>query len=90
MKSLLIFSVITILCCTNVYCFLSYPISNHVLNEFLKVLNVIDSNYEKDLLKHAVGGESCNRECQENDRKICYFNFTLKHYQTLGGYLRKN
>lgn len=86
MKSLSIFSVITVLCFrSQVECFFTYPISRHVLNEFLKVLSASDMSFEKDLLNHAVDGAKCMRECRENDRKICYFNFTLKHYQTLGG-----
>jgi hypothetical protein len=24
------------------------------------------------------------RECREDDKKVCYFNFTLKHYQVMG------
>ena len=84
MKSLLIFTVIANLCLI-VECFLTYPISSHVLGEFLKVFNVNDKSYAKDLLKHAIPGEKCARKCSDNDHKICYFNFTLKHYQTVGG-----
>lgn len=85
MKSFLFVSLITIFCIRHVVCFLTYPISSHILHEFLDTLNASKINIEKDLLSHAVPGENCIRECSENDRKICYFNFTLKHYQTLGG-----
>jgi hypothetical protein len=66
-------------------CFLTYPISNDILDEFLSSLQIVELSEEKDLLKHAIPGEECSRECRENDRKVCFFNFTLKSYQVLGG-----
>lgn len=85
MKTLSVFLLVAIVCFEHGSCFLTYPISKHVLGEFFKVLNATDKSYEEDLMKHAIAGEKCVRECNENERRICYFNFTLKHYQTLGG-----
>lgn len=66
-------------------CFLTYPITNDILDEFLNSLEVAEISEEKDLLDHAIPGEECLRVCKENDRKVCFFNFTLKSYQVLGG-----
>lgn len=66
-------------------CFLTYPVSNDYLNEFLSALHAAELSKDMDLLDHAIPGEDCLRECRENDRKVCYFNFTLKSYQVLGG-----
>jgi hypothetical protein len=30
-------------------------------------------------------GAECNRECKENDSKICRFNFMMKYFQVMGG-----
>lgn len=66
-------------------CFLSYPISNYALGELFDALDATSNNHKSDLLTHAVKGEKCSRVCRENDRMICHFNFTLKHYQIMGG-----
>ncbi|XP_055854376.1 uncharacterized protein LOC129918065 [Episyrphus balteatus] len=29
-------------------------------------------------------GELCNRPCRPNDQRMCYFHFTLEHYQAMG------
>ncbi|XP_055907069.1 uncharacterized protein LOC129942238 [Eupeodes corollae] len=29
-------------------------------------------------------GELCNRRCEANEHKVCYFNFVLEHYQAMG------
>lgn len=54
-----------------------------------KILDSIADNYledmQTDLIKYAVEGESCIRECKAGDVKVCYFNFTLRHYQVMGG-----
>lgn len=54
-----------------------------------KLLDAIAANQFKDvsqdLMQYAVEGESCMRECKKNDVKVCYFNFTLRHYQVMGG-----
>lgn len=88
MKTILIFALAAIgLQYCKVTSFLSYPfIAKDFLEEFLGVLNVsYDKTFEQDLMKHAIAGEKCLRECETNDRKVCFFNFTLKHYQILGG-----
>lgn len=65
--------------------FLSFPISSRVLNEFLTALEANEKAEGSELMKRAVSGDKCVRECIAHDHKVCYFNFTLKHYQTLGG-----
>lgn len=66
-------------------CFLLYPfVADHVLQPFLASLDVSDKDVDKNLMIHAIPGEKCMRECKSGDQKVCYFNFTLKHYQVLG------
>lgn len=73
------------------FCFLPYPfVANQFLDEILTTFYVRDHgddsiDIEKDLMAHAIKGEKCYRECKADDRQICYFNFTLKHYQIMGG-----
>lgn len=88
MKSSRMFLIVflAIICFESRQCFLPYPfIASDVLDQVLDSLHVTDRQFDKDLMKHAVDGEKCVRECRENDRKICFYNFTLKHYQILGG-----
>lgn len=59
------------------------------MDQVFDALHVTDRHFDKDLMKHAVDGEKCVRECRENDRKICFYNFTLKHYQILGGWVKE-
>jgi hypothetical protein len=65
-------------------CFLSFPLANQLLHPFLETLDVSDTIIDKNLMKYAVDGEECMRECKANDQKVCYFNFTMKHYQVMG------
>lgn len=74
-----------VFCIDHGICFLSYPISSHVLNQFLMAFKANEKSDGDELMKHAVSGDKCVRECILNDHKVCYFNFTLKHYQTMGG-----
>lgn len=87
MKSLLIYSLaILILRNVEVLGFMAYPfIASNILGKFLDGFNITAKDYAQDLMKNAVQGEKCMRECRENEYKICYFNFTLKHYQIMGG-----
>jgi hypothetical protein len=68
-------------------CFILYPFD--AFDWTKKLLDAVAVNYVKDvkedLIKYAVEGESCMRECKVNDVKVCYFNFTLRHYQVMGG-----
>lgn len=63
-------------------CFLTYPLSQNLLNQIFGAINSSDAT---DLLSHAVDGGTCVRKCRRNEHKICHFNFTLKHYQVLSG-----
>jgi hypothetical protein len=59
-------------------------VADQFLKPFLDSISENDREIEKNLMKHAIAGEKCMRECKDNDRKVCYFNFTLKHYQVMG------
>lgn len=67
--------------------FILYPFNAFEWTKTL--LDTIAANRFKDIsedvMKYAVEGESCMRECKVNDVKVCYFNFTLRHYQVMGG-----
>jgi hypothetical protein len=66
-------------------CFLTYPFTaDQFLQPFFDTLAGKDEAIDKNLIKHAIAGEKCMRECKNDDRKVCYFNFTLKHYQVMG------
>ncbi|XP_055904766.1 uncharacterized protein LOC129940445 [Eupeodes corollae] len=47
-------------------------------------IQVIAAKTEKYVNVTANPGELCNRECVENDRRVCYFNFVLEHYHAMG------
>ena len=84
MKTVVIFIafIISIKC---IQCFLPYPFTaDQLLQPFLESLGTADEEIETNLMKHAIAGESCIRECKNNDKKVCHFNFTLKHYQVMG------
>lgn len=67
-------------------CFLTYPISGHILDQILGAVNNSHDVNSEDLLKHAVdGGAECRRKCVEGQRLICHFDFTLRHSQVMGG-----
>ncbi|CRL07208.1 CLUMA_CG020191, isoform A [Clunio marinus] len=56
-----------------------------MLNNLIQSFNESEENLNSHLMKHAIPGEKCLRKCSLNDQKVCYFNFTLKTYQILGG-----
>ena len=64
------------------FSFLAYPFfSEDLVNKFLNTLEVDDSID----LSQMINGSDCNRECLENDSKICHFYFSLKYFQVMGG-----
>ena len=66
------------------FCFLPYHfIAHEALSQFFDV--IADKRVESVSVKNAVSGEKCLRECRDGDKRICHFNFTLKHYQVMGG-----
>lgn len=84
MKTFVLF-VVTVMNIKFISCFLSYPfVADQLLQPFLESLEGINEEIDKDLMSRAIAGEKCMRECRKNDRKVCHFNFTLKHYQVLG------
>lgn len=69
--------------------FIIYPFNGDVwLKKFLDAfapVPIVTPNLDIDLMKHAIDGENCVRKCAKNDKRVCYFKFTLRHYQVLGG-----
>lgn len=57
------------------------------VDDYLGSLDVeqISVDYKQDLLENAVMGEECYRPCKANNRKICYFHWTMENYQAMGG-----
>jgi hypothetical protein len=92
MKSFLV-SLIIVLNLYGQHGFITYPfISADWLIRFLDSIapNVehlvpTSSIHELDVMKYAVAGEDCVRKCAKDDKKVCYFKFTLRYYQVLGG-----
>lgn len=64
--------------------FFTYPDSGGQ-STFSSVKAVADN--QNNLMENAIPGELCSRECKPNDAKLCHFEFTLKFYQVLSGYL---
>lgn len=65
-------------------CFLSYPASGFLLNQFFTAFNASYELADK-FSNQFTDGENCVRKCKTNDRKICHFKLTLRNYQTMGG-----
>lgn len=73
-------------------CFIPYPfISDSWLEPFLDILHdSIENSESAPQLTYSdesiwSRGEDCNRECKKNDTRICYFDFTMKYFQVMGG-----
>lgn len=70
--------------------FLPFPLVDELLEPFLNSLNIRNKEFDKNIIEKAVKGEECMRKCHVDDRKVCYFNFTLKHYQVMSGLVKAN
>jgi hypothetical protein len=82
----LICVIILILAKINSYdSFLTFPFRAYDALDIFYTATVREHKIEENLMKYAVPGEVCNRECSPNDAKVCYFKFLIKYYQVLSG-----
>ncbi|CAG9803373.1 unnamed protein product [Chironomus riparius] len=67
--------------------FLSYPFfAKNLLGTFLTSIKYDENkDMKENLMKYAVHGDTCYRDCQKNDTRVCYFKFQIKYYQVLSG-----
>lgn len=65
--------------------FLSFPFNAYsVLDMFIKAIKP-DDKIEENVMKYAVPGTLCRRQCQKNDTRVCYFKFQINYYQVMSG-----
>lgn len=91
MKLLLLLNIIFVLNFSS--CFILYPFtSDSWLDPFLDIVNekILSENHESAKKFNKIEsdwsmGKDCNRECIEDDPKICRFNFMMKYFQVMGG-----
>jgi len=63
--------------------FLQYPfLANDLVDDFLSTL---DNDRSTIKLENMTSGHLCNRECKENDVRVCRFHFMMKYFQAMGG-----
>lgn len=66
--------------------FLTYPfVAKSLLDVFLNIVSNSDEKIDENVMKYAIPGELCNRECHSNDVQVCFFKFRIKFYQILSG-----
>jgi hypothetical protein len=65
--------------------FVPFPfIADSLVEKFLNSISVSSVSSDNIEINETPGAE-CNRECIENDSRICRFNFMMKYFQVMGG-----
>jgi hypothetical protein len=69
--------------------FIIYPFNgSDWLKKFLDTfapVPIVTPNLDIDSMKYAVDGANCVRKCAKDDKRVCFYKFTLRYYQILGG-----
>ena len=86
MKFTLVFLLLLI---STIDCFLNFPPSgDDAVASFLNTIKINSTkvdNEESFFEKNSIRGDFCNRECRDDDRRVCHFKFMIKYYQVMSG-----